>query len=390
MRAARRVKSWTMAWSLTLLSIASYHSFPAQAQQDALTASAEQGDVPQNLNPKHHHYKLFQMGTFGGPMSSIDRPGGPPAIPFNRIITRAGAVLGSGDTTIPDPYGFDGPLVNYAFRWQDGVQTNLGVLPENPIVGAQTPCFDCAWSVFAFWIADNGFVAGQSLDNAFDPLTGSRAPLAVLWKDGKIVNLGTLGGNQSGAGAVNGRGEVAGAALNSTTDPFPSRAPYFDFFYFGNGTESHAFLWRDGTMQDLGTLGGPDSAAFFVNQKGQIAGSSDVDFNVNPVTGGPTVHPFLWENAEMLDLVAGAPPGMFGGTFGIATWLNDKGQVLGTMPIPPVPRTASMPMTRLSELPSHAPESAPTTRAMALSTTPFCGKTAPLSICKPSFFRGLV
>lgn len=328
---SRTVNSWARAWGLTLSLLGIFYIFPAQAQQETLTDRAEQGDDSQNQNSRHHHYKLFQTGTFGGPTSSIDRPGTPPLVPFNRIITRAGAVLGSGDTTIPDPYGFDGPLVNYAFRWQDGIQTNLGVLPENPTVGAQTPCLDCPWSVFAFWIADNGFVAGQSLDNAFDPLTGFPAPLAVLWKDGKIVNLGTLGGNQSGAGAVNGRGEVVGAALNSTTDPFPSRPPYFDFFFFGNGTESHAFLWRDGTMQDLGTLGGPDSAAFFVNREGQVAGASDVDFNVNPVTGGPTVHPFLWEHGKMLDLVAGAPPGMFGGTFGMAAWLNERGQVLGTM-----------------------------------------------------------
>ena len=318
----------------TTLTGFAYETIPGQAIKTGQTSGNfdEASSIPESIhNAKHHRYKLFQMGTFGGPTSSIDRPGSPPFIPFNRIISRAGAVLGSGDTLIPDPYCFDGCLVNYAFRWQNGVQTNLGVLPQNPTLGDQTPCFDCAWSVFAFWIADNGFVAGQSPDNALDPLTGFPAPLAVLWKDGKIINLGTLGGNQSGAGAVNGRGEVVGAALNLTTDPFPFRAPYFDFFFFGNGTESHAFLWRSGTMQDLGTLGGPDSAAFLVNRKGQVAGTSDVDFNVNPVTGGPTVHPFLWEDGKMLDLVAGAPPEMFGGTFGIAAWLNERGQVLGTM-----------------------------------------------------------
>jgi len=294
--------------------------------------SPAQNTSTQNQTAQHHHYKLIQMGTFGGPTSSLDVPGGPPRFPFNRVINSAGAVLGSGDTPIPDPFGFAGPLVNYAFRFQDGVQTNLGVLPQNPIVGAQTPCFDCAWSVFAYWIADNGFVVGQaSVGNALDPLTGSPAVLAVLWKDGKIVNLGTLGGNESTAGAVNNGGQVVGAALNLTTDPFPSRHPYDDFFFLGNGTESHAVLWRDGTMQDLGTLGGPDSAAFLVNENGQVAGASDVDFNVNPGTGGPTVHPFLWQQGKMVDLVAGAPPEMFGGTFGIAAWLNERGQVLGTM-----------------------------------------------------------
>jgi len=312
---------------LALISICSLCS--ALAMPLVLSA---QNTSTQNQTAQHHHYKLIQMGTFGGPTSSLDVPGGPPNFPFNRVINSAGAVLGSGDTPIPDPFGFAGPLVNYAFRFQDGVQTNLGVLPQNPTVGAQTPCFDCAWSVFVYWIADNGFVVGQSsVNNALDPFTGSPAPLAVLWKDGEIVNLGTLGGNQSTAGAVNSSGEAVGAALNLTPDPFPSRHPYDDFFFFGNGTESHAVLWRDGTIQDLGTLGGPDSAAFLVNENGQVAGTSDVDFNVNPVTGGPTVHPFLWEHGKMLDLVAGAPPEMFGGTHGIAAWLNERSQVLGTM-----------------------------------------------------------
>jgi hypothetical protein len=121
---------------------------------------------------KHHHYKVVQMGTFGGPTSSIDHPGTPPSVPFNKIINGSGAVLGSGDTLIPDPNCFDGCMVNYAFRWQNGVQTNLGVLPQNPALGPQTPCFDCAWSVFAYSIAEDGSVAGQSLDNALDPLTG--------------------------------------------------------------------------------------------------------------------------------------------------------------------------------------------------------------------------
>src|SRR5260370_33326854 len=100
--------------------------------------SSAQNTSTQNLNTQHHHYKLIQMGTFGGPTSSLDTPGGPPRYPFNRVITSAGAVLGGGDTPIPDPFGVDGPLGNYAFRVQDGVPTNLVALPQNPIVRAQT------------------------------------------------------------------------------------------------------------------------------------------------------------------------------------------------------------------------------------------------------------
>jgi probable HAF family extracellular repeat protein len=305
-------------------------AFGVAALAAPLLSSAQSTSTKQ-YSTKHHHYKLIEMGTFGGPTSSIDRTGSPPFNSYNKVITRSGEVLGSGDTLIPDPSCFAGCVVNYAFVSQNGALTNLGVLPQNPILGAQTPCFDCGWSVFTFWISDSGLVAGQSLDNSIDPYTGLPAPLAVLWKGGKIVNLGTLGGNQSGAGAVNNEGDVAGAALNLTPDPFPARFPYANYFYFGNGTESHAVLWRGGTMHDLGTLGGPDSAAFLINQQGQVAGTSDVDSIINPVTGGPTVHPFLWQHGKMIDLVADAPEGMFGGSFGIAAWLNDKGQVLGTM-----------------------------------------------------------
>jgi probable HAF family extracellular repeat protein len=182
-------------------------------------------------------------------------------------------------------------------------------------------------SSFAFWVSNSGHVVGVS-ENGIDPLTGFRALEAVLWgKDGSITDLGTLGGNQSNAFAVNNLGQVAGAALNTIPDLYTPN------FILGSSatTQAHAFRWtKSQGMQDLGTLGGADSAAFYINDSGQIAGFSFTDSTVNPTTGLPTLHPFLWENGKMTDL--GTLGGTFAGPFTIESFggLNNRGEVVGT------------------------------------------------------------
>jgi probable HAF family extracellular repeat protein len=289
----------------------------------------------QKKNKEHHLYRLVDLGTLGGPTSTVNGGDGI-LFPASSILNDDGKVAAVGDTTIPNLFeGCPACFVYRAFFPSRSAPRNLGVLRENAPIGAQAACLDCPWSSWAYWLSEDGMVVGVSENNETDPLTGAPVLLAVAWRAGKIFSLGTLGGNQSAAAAANSRGDVVGAALNSTIEPFPDRWPYFGFLYLGNGTQSHAFLWRDGKMRDLKTLGGPSSIASFVNEDGLVAGASDVDYETHATIenpgGGSTIHPFLWHDGMMRDLIADAPAGMFGGTYGTVTWLNNRGQVTGTM-----------------------------------------------------------
>jgi probable HAF family extracellular repeat protein len=253
-------------------------------------------------------YKLTDLGTLGGPASYLaDSNAVNDAV--DRVLNNQGTVVGWGDTSTFDPFAPNcfNPFPNgdcflpLAFQRQDGVLTNLGALRDGDASSTT-------------WISDNGLIAGQSRNGLVDPLIPGLAEIrAVLWRDGEAIDLGTLGGNESSAFSVNNRGQVVGVATSTIRDQF-------SFFV----TQLRAFLWEDGAMQDLGTLGGPEAWALFVNEGGQVAGFSLTNYTVNPVTGSPTQDPFLWEHGTMLDL------GTLGGTFGWPYGLNNRGQVVGT------------------------------------------------------------
>ncbi len=166
-------------------------------------------------------------------------------------------------------------------------------------------------------------VVGACENGSIDPLSNFPEIDAVVWKNGQIIDLGTLGGNTSQASAINNRGQVTGLASNTIPDPFNMGLGSPTGLWNFGVTQVHAFLWKDGPMQDLGTLGGPDSAGFYVNERGQVAGVSYTSFTPNPGTGIPTQDPFLWDNGTMKDL------GTLGGTAGWPWSLNQRGQVVG-------------------------------------------------------------
>ncbi len=274
----------------------------------------------ENQDHKHHHYKLIDLGTFGGSQSYVNEP----VNSFAAILNRRGMVTGWADTSISDPYPnfcFDADcLVARVFQWDDGQLSDLGVLP-NGASSAST------------WISPDGLIAGYSENGQLDPLIpGLPEVHAVLWQNGGIADLGTLdGGFESLSTAVNNRAQVVGWSTNTVPDPFP----FVDGGASqGAGYQTRAFIWQNGAMEDLGTLGtGTDATAWLVNERGQVAGDSFTNTILNTTqTCGqnvPNQDPFIWDNVHGLTDI-----GSLGGTCGFAVDLNNRGQVVGLSDLP--------------------------------------------------------
>ena len=151
----------------------------------------------------------------------------------------------------------------------------------------------------AFGINNDGQVVGYS---AYRPQPGEayhRDP--VLFDDGNVVNLGTLGGvTQADYGQllpraedINNNGVIVGDSL--TPDGF-----------------CHAFSYSNGVMTDIGTLGGESSHVWAINDAGVVVGGAD--------TSGGQQHAFVYSNGVMTDIGAETALG-----------INGPGQVVGIM-----------------------------------------------------------
>ena len=116
-----------------------------------------------------------------------------------------------------------------------------------------------------------------------------------------VTDLGTFGGPRSAALSINNYGEVAGFA--ETVDG-----------------RYQAFVYTDKTLFNLGTLGGTDSYAYRISDSGFVIGRATN-------AGGKNRAFVTLLNASMFDI--SSLDARLGGSFSIASGVNGMGQVVG-------------------------------------------------------------
>jgi probable HAF family extracellular repeat protein len=265
--------------------------------------------------------------------------------------------IGAGDGSSAEAVNDAGQIVGHggpgkgAYLWQNGVIRDLGALPgmtwaaaedinnSGQVVGYSSNADGSVYHAF-IWTAAGGMQRlGGSLGGCCDlarsindlgvvggeaRLPGDSITHAVVWENGVIRDVHSLAGgntfpwdltnsglmvgqwNTSDAGfawssaggmqvlaGLDGPGDIPiGANDNGQIVGWYNRLQ--------TGGPLKAFLWENGAIRDLGTLGGLSSVAFAIDNSGKVVGRSDVSTTKQR---GSVFHAFVWTAAEgMRDL----------------------------------------------------------------------------------------
>ncbi len=156
---------------------------------------------------------------------------------------------------------------------------------------------------------------------AYGLVTSGDICAPFVWYNGVMRQLPTLGGNNGSATQINLFGVIAGEVENTLRDPgCPERLQF------------KPVKWQDSKVIELPTYpGDPDAVAYAINDFGQVIGSSGqcAPFNPNLQLAMAPLHPLLWERDGSVKYL-----GTLGGTgrnfANLAININNRGHVVGT------------------------------------------------------------
>ena len=275
---------------------------------------AQQPSTAQPQQPSQFRYTVKDLGALkGGTFSQAT------------FLNNGGLV--TGISTVADG-------TQHAILWYKGLKFDIG----KPGIGGPNSG--------AFGVNVWGQVAGQVETSASDPNhenfcaygTGLKC-LPFLWEFGGITALPTLGGNNGTVGALNDRGEVPGVAENSTMNPECPSDPAVN----GTGPQVLDFepvIWgpRLGQIRQLHLLPGDSvGMALWINDQGQAVGTTGSCANtlVPPFAIGP--HAVLWDkdgSVQDLGSLGGTANPSLLGIGNVAFAINDQVHITGVSVLP--------------------------------------------------------
>jgi hypothetical protein len=199
-------------------------------------------------------------------------------------------------------------------------QTSYKVIDLGVVNGKDN--FSCAMDLnnFGWTLSQEGVMDPVSLNSGAIVLPGQ----SVINIGELKIDLGTLGGPNSWMnwGGINDFAQAVGEAETAVLDPDGE-----DICGFGTHLTCRPFLWQNGSMRALPTLGGNNGSASDINNRGEIVGTAQTtvsDSTCSPSKPLQTILPVLWERGRVRAL-----PTVDGDPDGIAFAINDQGHAVG-------------------------------------------------------------